>query len=155
MTSDTTFVLAGHARPELIPFKCPPKQRGRREGRVPNAPAAPCALSSFSVRTSIHSGSTGIIRPSLRSGLGYGALPATNSSCHRRLADGRLIRARLGRWPRRDLTPATGARTTRFNRPRQCRSSCTPLLITHELPRPATSCAHDTIASTASRAQRS
>ena len=57
--------------------------------------------------------------------------------------------------PPRNLTPATGARTTRFDRPQHCRSSCAPLSIAHELPRPATSCAHDTVASIASRAPRS
>jgi hypothetical protein len=82
----------------------------------------------------------------------YGVLsPATNSSCHRRWRiDGRSAPG----WADlafADLTPATGARTTRFDRPQHCRSSCAPLSIAHELPRPATSCAHDTVASTASR----
>ncbi len=36
------------------------KIRGRRECRVPNAPAASCALCSCSMHTSIHSGGTGI-----------------------------------------------------------------------------------------------
>jgi len=53
--------------------------------------------------------------------------------------------------PPRNLTPATGARTTRFDRPQHCRSSCAPLSIAHDPRRPATSCAHDTVASTASR----
>src|SRR5579864_2090028 len=35
--------------------------------------------------------------------------------------------------PPRSLTPATGARTTRFDRPQRCRSSCAPLSIAHEL----------------------
>jgi len=83
---------------------------------------------------------------------GYGALsPATNSSCHRRLTDCMASHIPVGlSVPPRDLTPTTGARTTRFDRPQQCRSSCTPLSIAHELPRPVTSCAHDTVASTAS-----
>jgi hypothetical protein len=41
--------------------------------------------------------------------------------------------------PPRNLTPATGARTTRFDRPQQCRSSRAPLSIAHEFdlaPRP-------------------
>jgi hypothetical protein len=42
--------------------------RGRGECRVPNAPAASCALCSFSMHTSIHSGGTGNIRHSPRSG---------------------------------------------------------------------------------------
>jgi len=43
-----------------------------------------------------------------------------------------------------------GARTTRLHRPQQCRSSRAPLSIAHALPRPAISCAHDIVASTAS-----
>jgi len=42
--------------------------RGRGECRVPNAPAASCALGSFSMHTSIHSGGTGYIRHSPRNG---------------------------------------------------------------------------------------
>ncbi len=42
--------------------------RGRGECRVPNAPAASCALCSWSMHTSIHSGSTGYIRHSPRNG---------------------------------------------------------------------------------------
>jgi len=60
--------------------------------------------------------------------------PATNSSCHRRrrikvLKPGRALRTSA------DLTPATGARTTRFCRPQQRRSSCA-ILIAHR-PKPA------------------
>jgi hypothetical protein len=58
--------------------------------------------------------------PCLSTAHAYSALsPVTNSFCHRHLVDRRLIRARLGRWPPRDLTPATGARTTRLRRPQQ------------------------------------
>src|SRR6266567_5995498 len=53
--------------------------------------------------------------------------------------------------PPRDLTPTTGARTTRLRRPQHCRSSRAPLSIAHESLRPAISCAHDIVASTASR----
>jgi hypothetical protein len=47
----------------------------------------------------------------------------------------------------RSLTPATGARTTRFDRPQHYRSS-RALSAAHELLRPAISCAHDIVAST-------
>ena len=49
----------------------------------------------------------------------YGALsPATNSSCHRRRRISGLARPGWARNTSADLTPATGARTTRFCRPR-------------------------------------
>src|SRR5450755_4196218 len=59
--------------------------------------------------------------------------PATNSSCHRGPADCMAFHIPVGlSVPPRDLTPTTGARTTRFDRPQQCRASCTPLSIAHE-----------------------
>jgi len=65
-----------------------------------------------------HTGPAESIRPSLRNGLtAYGALsPETNSSClrHRRI-DG-FAKPGWARETSADLTPATGARTTRFCR---------------------------------------
>src|SRR4029077_17408865 len=57
------------------------KIRGRGECRVPNAPAASCALGSRSMHTSIHSGGTGNIRHSPRNGFtAYSALsPGTTA----------------------------------------------------------------------------
>src|SRR6266700_1228531 len=46
--------------------------------------------------------------------------------------------------PPRDLTPTTGARTTRLRRPHQCRSSRAPLLIAHEFELAPRSHAHAT-----------
>src|SRR6266700_2463255 len=46
--------------------------------------------------------------------------------------------------PPRSLTPATGARTTRFDRPRHCRSSRAPLSIAHEFDVALRSHAHTT-----------
>ncbi len=46
----------------------PSSRRGRGECRVPNAPAAPCALGVVSMHTGIHSGGTGYIRHSPRNG---------------------------------------------------------------------------------------
>ena len=43
--------------------------------------------------------------------------PATNSSCHRHPRIEGLYKARSGRLASTDLTPATGARTTRLRRP--------------------------------------
>jgi hypothetical protein len=69
--------------------KRPSKIRGRGECRVPNAPAASCALCSRSMHTSIHSGGTGNIRHSPRNGFtAYIALsPGTGLSCPRRFVD--------------------------------------------------------------------
>ena len=50
---------------EVLPDVCPSEDRGRRESRVSDAPAAACA--SKSTRVSNHR-FTGIIRPSLRNG---------------------------------------------------------------------------------------
>ncbi len=63
-----------------------------------------------------------------------------------------LHRTRLGRSkPPRDLTPATGARTTRLRRPQQRRSSRALRSLTGCEARPAISSnAHDIVASTAS-----
>src|SRR5205809_2515682 len=44
--------------------------------------------------------------------------PATNSSCHRHPRIKGLYKARSGRLTSANLTPATGARTTRLCRPR-------------------------------------
>jgi hypothetical protein len=55
--------------------------------------------------------------------------------------------------PPQSLTPATGARTTRFCRTQQRRSSCAGS-IAHGFRRPATSLARNAIASTATRTPR-
>jgi hypothetical protein len=69
-----------------------------------------------------HTGSAEAIRHSLRNGFtAYAVISsATNSSCHRRLAN---LQRRLNPVghppPSQSLTPATGARTTRFCRTQQ------------------------------------
>ena len=65
--------------------KRPSKIRGRGECRVPNAPAASCALCSWSMHTSIHSGGTGNIRHSPRNGFNslYVLSPGTGLFCPR------------------------------------------------------------------------
>ena len=84
-----------------------------------------------------HTGPAESIRPSLRNGLtAYGALsPETNSSCLRRRRIDGLARPVGLRNTSADLTPATGAGTTRFCRTLQRRSSAAPP-IAHG-PRPA------------------
>src|SRR5437762_1264507 len=91
--------------------------RGRRECRVLAAPAVSCARDGGRGAHE-HTGTAGALRHSPRNGLtAYAALSLeTNSSwLHRRRIDG------IGKpgWVRNasaDLTPATGARTTRFCR---------------------------------------
>jgi len=81
----------------------------------------------------------------------YSALsPATNSSCHRhRRIDGSAGPGRA-RKTSADLTPATGARTTRLHRPRLHRSSARPSIAHKPKPAPRFHHAPDAAASTAS-----
>src|SRR5215207_6374093 len=91
--------------------------RGRREDRVRAAPAVSCAICTRKCAHE-HTGPAESIRPSLRNGLtAYGVLSLeTNSSClHRRRIDGFADPVGLAKTSA-DLTPATGARTTRFCR---------------------------------------
>src|SRR6266851_4329663 len=90
--------------------------RGRRECRVRAAPAVSCAKGEW-VRARAYRLSGGIRHP-LRNGFtAYAVLsPATNSSCHRHR---RIDDMSAPGWVdivSADLTPATGARTTRFCR---------------------------------------
>jgi hypothetical protein len=115
------------------------ENRGRGECRVPSAPAASCALGVVSMYTSVHSGGTGITRHSRTRMVltAYGVLsPATNSSCHRRRRIDGLTRPVELSKTFADLTPATGARTTRFGRTLQHRSS-SRAWIAHGTTRPA------------------
>src|SRR5258705_982521 len=67
-----------------------------------------------------HTGSAETLRHPPRNGFtAYGALsPATNSSCHRRRRIDGFARPGWADETFADLTPATGARTTRFCRTR-------------------------------------
>jgi hypothetical protein len=68
------------------------------------------------------------LRHPLRNGFtAYAALsPATNSSCHRHRRIEGFVAPGWARETSADLTPATGARTTRFCRTRLRRSSGAP-----------------------------
>jgi hypothetical protein len=111
---DTTWRSRGASRPKLCDLRCPRKRRGRRESRVPMTPAV--------VRKNAHGGPQvrRNTRPSLRSGFtAYAVLsPEPNSSGLRRRRIGDRSKARSGPTISISLTPATGARTTRFCRPR-------------------------------------
>ena len=114
----------GARAPELYLHRSPSSMRGRREDRVRAAPAVSCAICTKKCAHE-HTGPAESIRPSLRNGsTAYAVLSSeTNSFClrHRRIdgvrAPGRARNASA------DLTPATGARTTRFCRTQQRRSS--------------------------------
>jgi hypothetical protein len=98
--------------------------RGSRECRGRAAPAVSCARCTKE-NAHEHTGSAEALRHSPRNGFtAYAALsPATNSSCHRHR---RIEGFDEPGWVRKtsaDLTPATGARTTRFCRTLQRRSS--------------------------------
>ena len=110
---DTTLRSRVASRPKLCDLRCPRKRRGRRESRVPMTPAV--------VRKNAHGGPQvrRNTRPSLRSGFtAYAVLsPEPNSSGLRRRRIGDRSKARSGPTISISLTPATGARTTRFCRP--------------------------------------
>jgi hypothetical protein len=117
---------------------------------VPGAPTAPCAEKKHTGRSRRF---TGITRHSRTRMVltAYGALsPATSSSCHRRRRIEGLAEPGWADTTSADLTPATGARTTRFCRPHQHRSSARRLIAHRLKARPAIPFAPDAAASTAS-----
>src|SRR5437899_1564274 len=111
-------LAAGFARVLQEPFA--PLNRGRRESRVLAAPAASRAKLDKAHERSHHRFRR--IQPGLPRAMvltAYFVLsPATNSSCHRHPRIKGLYKARSGRLASANLTPATGARTTRLCRPR-------------------------------------
>ena len=144
--------------PELYLVACPSGMRGRREDRVRAAPAVSCAMCTKKCAHE-HTGPAESIRPSLRNGLtAYGALfPETNSSCLRRCRIDDRSNPVGFRSTSASLTPATGARTTRFCRTQQRRSSCADQSLTaprQARDRPAMPRARNAIASTATRTPR-
>jgi hypothetical protein len=90
-----------------------------------------------------HTGSAETLRHPPRNGFtAYAVISsATNSSCHRHRRISDLARPGWARKTSADLTPATGAGTTRFCRTLKRRSSCTPLNRSRGSTRPATSIA--------------
>ena len=100
----------------------------------------------------VTTGSPASHRHSLHNGFtAYSALsPATNSSCHRRRRIGGFAKPGRARKTSADLTPATGARTTRLHRTPQHRSSARRYRSRAEA-RPAIRHAPDAAASIASR----
>jgi hypothetical protein len=96
---------------------CPPKTT--REQGMPGARCTHGLVCKIVRRNAHeHTGSAEALRHSLRNGFtAYAALsPATNSSCHRHRRIEGLVAPGWARKTSADLTPATGARTTRFYR---------------------------------------
>ena len=112
----------------------PSQQEGAGKAGCWLAPAVSCARDAQEYAHE-HTGISRGLRPSLRNGFTvYAALsPATNSSCHRRRRIGGLAKPGWAYETSADLTPATGARTTRFCRTRLRRSSAR-LSIAHGKP---------------------
>jgi len=61
------FAISRHVSPEVLQFRCPPLERGRREDRVHAAPAVSRA-NAHGKSAHEHTGSAGASRPSLRNG---------------------------------------------------------------------------------------
>jgi hypothetical protein len=137
-------------RPSFVSFSTLVKRRGRREDRVRAAPAVSCAMCTKKCAHE-HTGSAESIRPSLRNGFtAYGALfPATNSSCHRRRRIKGFANPVGPAKTSADLTPATGAGTTRFCRTLWRRRLALTKSLTGQT-RPAIPSCTDAAASTAS-----
>ena len=73
-------ILAARLRPRFAYFRCPLKNRGRREDRVHAAPAVSCAI-AHGRSAHEHTGTGGASRPSLRSGFtAYFVLSPVNGS---------------------------------------------------------------------------
>jgi hypothetical protein len=98
----------------------PSSIRGRRECRMPDAPAASCALLELSMHTSIHSEFTGITRHSPRNGF--------TAYLYRALPGDRLFATVAGRIASTDLTraPRRQDHTTSPSVSRQRPSSAPP-----------------------------
>src|SRR5438477_8008508 len=78
------FAISRHGLPELCKFVGPLENRGRRESRVPTAPAVSCAELHI-VGAHEHTGSAETARPSPRNGFtAYFELsPVSGLFCHR------------------------------------------------------------------------
>jgi hypothetical protein len=118
----------GGMRPSCGRSFRPKKQRAQGMPGV-RCTRGPCAKNSTRSSPQVHRPHAGI--PCAMVLTVYSALPpATNSSCHRRRRIDGLAAPGRARKTFADLTPATGARTTRLHRPRpvfakRLRSVCT------------------------------
>jgi hypothetical protein len=147
------FAISQRDVPELCIKRSPRKimrAQGMPGARCTRSLACDCEVKHTSVVTTV---TPEITRHSPRNGFtAYSALsPATNSSCHRHPRI-KVLSARSGRLASANLTPATGARTTRLHRTQKA-----PIILhaadrSRGSSRPAIAiCAPDAFTSTASR----
>jgi hypothetical protein len=121
-TSGCVFAISRHRLPEVCLLVCSLENGGRKEDRVRAAPAVSCAKRTKE-NAHEHTGSAESIRPSLRSGFtAYNVI----SPVRRALLPPSPPRSLL----LENLTPASGARTTRLRRTRQPRSSVAAITST-------------------------
>ncbi len=121
----------------VMPLVSRHRNRGRGECRMRAAPAVSCAVCTKRCAHE-HTGSAEAIRHSLRNGFtAYNVLSsATNSFCHRHRRINGFVGPGWADETSADLAPATGARTTRFRRTLQRRSSACRMIAhgSKELP---------------------
>jgi hypothetical protein len=119
-------------------------------------PVRPQPVCNGSKHTVVTTVTPEITRHSLRNGFNgvYRALPGDEFVLSPSSTDEGLSAPGRADFASADLTPATGVRTTRLNRPRQRRSSARRLIAHGLIARPAITCAPNAAASTASRALR-
>jgi hypothetical protein len=148
-SSHTRVLFPRRDTPGLCRNRSPRKTEGAGNAGCPMHPQPVCNGRKHTVVTTGSPVSAGI--PCTMVLTVYSALsPATNSSCHRhRRIDGSAGPGRA-RKTSADLTPATGARTTRLHRPRLHRSSARPSIAHKPKPAPRFHHAPDAAASTAS-----
>ena len=115
-----------------------------------SAPAAACAAKSTRVSNHEYAETPGIPARNGLNGL-LRAPPATNSSCHRRQRIGGFAGPGRARKTSADLTPATGARTTRLHRAPTTSFVCASFVRSRAKPALRSHFAPDAAASTASR----
>jgi hypothetical protein len=123
-----------------------PSNRGSGECRVRAAPAVSCAKLCEECAHE-HTGSAETLRHPPRNGFtAYAVLSsATNSSCHRHRRIEGFVTPGWVDVASADLTPATGARTTRFCRTLQRRSSVAPVVRSQTQSLPCESKARPTL----------
>ncbi len=151
--SGYVFAFSRRETPEFIHQTCPSKDRGRREGRVLGSHPRPvCIGRKHTVVTTGGAGSSGLpCAMVLTASFELSSVTSSFLPPSPRGLNG-FTRPVGPTKPPRDLTPATGARTTRLRRPLQRRRLRAGRSLTKT--RPAITSRADAAASTASRAPR-
>jgi hypothetical protein len=153
VNSRHSFAISPRIRASFAVNVAPSKSEGAGNAGRPVRPQPVCNGSKHTVVTTV---TPEITRHSLRNGFNgvFRALPGDEFVLSPSSADEGLSAPGRADFASADLTPATGVRTTRLNRPRQRRSSARRLIAHGLIARPAITCAPNAAASTASRALR-